>query len=131
MNQYSEKDEENILLEMEHIRIKAYINFNRQALEEILTYDYEYINSRGRIITREQLISALEKRNVVFESIDLDEPRIRFYGDAAIMTGKLHEVGKSGSGTFDEWFRFTRIFIKQADGNWRSVAYHTSKVADD
>ncbi len=131
MNRYSEKDEENILLEMEHIRIKAYIEFNRQALEEILTYDYEYINSRGRIITREQLISALEKRNAVFSAIDLDEPRIRFYGDAAVMTGKLHEVGKSGSGTFDEWSRFTRIFIKQADGNWRSVAYHSSKVADD
>jgi ketosteroid isomerase-like protein len=131
MNQFTEKDEENILLEMEHIRIKAYINFNRQALEEILTYDYEYINSRGRIITRDQLISALENRKVAFESIDLDETRIRFYGDAAVMTGKLHEVGKSGSGSFDEWFRFTRIFVKQADGNWRSVAYHSSKVADD
>ena len=131
MDQPIANDEEKILLEIEQIRIKAYIDFNRQALEEILTDDYDYVTSRGNIITRSQLISALENRDFVFDSIDLDEVRIRVYGDAAVMTGKLHEVGKSGTEPFDEAFRFTRIFIKQADGNWRSVAYHSSKIADD
>lgn len=131
MNQLMDNDEEKILLEMEQIRIKAYIDFNRQALEEILTDDFDYITSRGRIITRAQLTSALENREVVFSAIDLDEVRIRVYGGAAVMTGKLHEVGKSGSEPFDERFRFTRVFIKQADGNWRSTAYHSSKITDD
>jgi hypothetical protein len=131
MNQLMANDEEKILLEMEQIRVRAYIDFNRQALEEILTDDYDYITSRGKIITRAQLISALENREVVFDSIDLDEVRIRVYGGAAVMTGKLHEVGKSGAEPFDEQFRFTRIFIKQADGNWRSAAHHSSKITDD
>ncbi|OGO08386.1 MAG: hypothetical protein A3K46_06400 [Chloroflexi bacterium RBG_13_60_9] len=130
MNQPVQNDEENILLEMEQIRIRAYIDFNRQALEELLTGDYDYINSRGKVVSRSQLISALENREVVFNSIDLDEARIRVYGNTAVMTGRLHEVGKSGSEPFDEWFRFTRIFIKQADGNWRSAAYHSSKITE-
>jgi hypothetical protein len=129
MDQPIANEEEKILLEIEQIRIKAYIDFNRQALEEILTDDYDYVTSRGNIITRSQLISALENRDFVFDSIDLDEIRIRVYGDAAVMTGKLHEVGKSGSEPFDEEFRFTRIFIKQSDRNWRSVAYHSSKIS--
>ena len=130
MNQLAENDEKNILLEMEQVRIGAYIDFNRQALEELLACDYDYINSHGKVVAREQLISALENREVVFRSIDLDEARIRIYEKAAVMTGRLHEVGKSGSEPFDEWFRFTRIFIKQADGNWRSVAYHSTKITD-
>jgi ketosteroid isomerase-like protein len=131
MNEPMENDEQKILLEMEQIRIRAYIEFNRQALEELFSDDYEYVTSRGKFITRNQLISALENREAVFESIDLDEARIRIYGNAAVMTGRLHEVGKSGGEPFDEYFRFTRIFIKQADGNWRSVAYHSSKISDD
>ncbi|MBN2086663.1 MAG: nuclear transport factor 2 family protein [Anaerolineales bacterium] len=130
MNQLPENDEKNILLEMEQVRIGAYLDFNRQALEELLASDYDYINSNGKFVAREQLISALENREVVFRSIDLDEARIRIYENAAVMTGRLHEVGKTGSEPFDEWFRFTRVFIKQADGNWRSVAYHSTKISD-
>ena len=131
MNESLENDEEKILLEMEQIRINAFINFNRIALEELFSEDYDYINSRGKVISRNQLISALENREAVFSAIDLDEVRIRTYANAAVMTGRLHEVGISGTEPFDEWFRFTRIFIKQADQNWRSVAYHSSKIADD
>ncbi len=130
MDQFSANDERKIFLEMEQIRIGAYIDFNRKALEELMTDDYDYINSRGKVVARNQLLSALESREVVFNSIDLDETRIRIYENTAIMTGRLHEVGKSESAPFDEWFRFTRIFIKQADGNWRSAAYHSSKIAD-
>ena len=130
MDQFSANDERKIFLEMEQIRIGAYIDFNRKALEELLTDDYDYINSRGKLIARNQLLSALESREVVFDSIDLDETRIRIYENTAVMTGRLHEVGKSGSGPFDEWFRFTRIFIRQADGNWRSVSYHSSRITD-
>ncbi len=133
MNESVDMDnqEEKILLEMEQIRIKAYIDFNRPALEELFSDDYDYINSRGKVVTRSQLISALENREAVFSAIDLDEVRIRVYGRAAVMTGRLHEIGESEAEPFDEFFRFTRIFIKQADGNWRSVAYHSSKISDD
>ncbi len=131
MNEIFENDDEKILLEMEQIRIKAYIDFSRLALEELFSEDYDYINSRGKVITRSQLISALENREAVFSTIDLDEVRIRIYGNAAVMTGRLREIGASGAEPFDEQFRFTRVFIKQADQNWRSVAYHSSKISDD
>lgn len=131
MNQTKDIDDRNSVLEAERKRIDAYINCDKQILDRIMSDDFYYVNSRGKIVTKNQLISALQNRVVTFESIELDDVNVRIFDNTAIITGKLHEVGKSGDESFNEEFRFTRIYLRQNGNEWRSVAYHSSKIVDE
>lgn len=131
MKQIKNANDKDAVLAVEKKRIDAYLKRDKQILEGIMSADFYYINSKGKIITKEQLISAIQSRIVIFESIELDDIDIRMFDSTTIMTGKLHEVGESGGEHFDEKFRFTRIYVRQDNNEWQSVAYHSSKIIDE
>ena len=54
--------------------------------------------------------------------------RVRVYGDAAVVTGRLQRTrSMNGQEISDDW-RFTKTYLRQA-GHWRVVAFHASEAA--
>jgi len=65
-----------------------------------------------------------------FKALEYHEMDVRVYGgDVAIVTGRLTEQitvdGEDLSGTK----RFTRTWVKEADGVWRLAAHHSTPIA--
>jgi ketosteroid isomerase-like protein len=56
------------------------------------------------------------------------EVRVRVYGDAAVVTGRLQRTRTlNGNEVSDDW-RFTKTYVRQT-GKWRVVSFHASEAA--
>ena len=124
------QNEQQAVWQTEQDRIRATSQADIPALDRLLADDYFFFNSRGRLVTKAEFLAALQAGVVQYESQDLDEVLIRVYGDTAIVTGRLREQGAFQGQTFDERFRITRVYIKQAVHGWRSVAYHSTRLPE-
>ncbi len=63
-------------------------------------------------------------------SPELSDMKVRVYGDTAVVTGRLHRVGKDKNGSFDRNYMFTDIFIRR-DGRWQIIATQATFVAPE
>jgi hypothetical protein len=60
--------------------------------------------------------------------LEIDEVRVRVFGDAAVVTGRTHGVGEFGGAAYDVVIRFTDTFVRR-DGRWSAVASHASLLS--
>ena len=109
--------------------IEAYIQHDSGVLDRVLADDYTFTNDRGEIETKQQVMANFKaggERTIT--SYEIHDPRVRVYGDAAVMfygyTSKEQYKGRDDGGSF----RITRVFVRQ-DGRWRIVAGHETRVA--
>lgn len=125
----SQNDQQSVW-QTEQDRLRAILQVDIPILEQILINDYFFSNSRGEIITKAEFLTMLRAGVVKYESLDLNEALIRVYGNAAIVTGRLRETGTFQGQAFDEQFRVTQVYVRQADQGWRSVAYHLTRMVE-
>ena len=59
-------------------------------------------------------------RRVEFESLVVDDVKVRRYGDTAVVTYRSIAKGKDQQRVIDEQRRWTRVFVWQ-DGRWQLV----------
>jgi ketosteroid isomerase-like protein len=78
------------------------------------------IAPRGTIENRAQYLENRKTSRVNFESLVADDMKVRFYGDAAIVTYRSTAKGKDQQGAIDEQRLWTRVFVRR-DGRWRLV----------
>lgn len=96
------------------------------------TYADEYtaINAVGKMFNKtEDIADTLSNTNTV-TSAELSDVKVRVYGDTAVVTGRLHRVGKDKNGNFDRNYMFTDTFIKR-DGRWQVIATQATLVAPE
>src|SRR5262245_1500203 len=61
--------------------------------ERVTTSDYVGITASGALSSREQAAARLRSGDVKLQAIDVDEEKVRVYGDTAVVTGRVHVVG--------------------------------------
>ncbi len=96
------------------------------------TYADEYtaINAVGKMFNKtEDIADTLSNTNTV-TSAELSDVKVRVYGDTAVVTGRLHRIGKDKNGNFDRNFMFTDTFVKR-DGRWQIIATQATFVAPE
>jgi ketosteroid isomerase-like protein len=108
--------------------VDAYIHHDISALQRILADDYVFTNDRGQVETKEKVLANFKTGgNRTISSYVIHDPKVRVYGDAAIMTysytSKEQYKGREDGGTF----RITRVFIRMGNG-WQMVAGHETRI---
>lgn len=83
-------------------------------------YDGE-VSDRGKFLAE---FANPEYRPTV---MNIDEVKVEFYSNTAIVTGTYHTKGSYGSKPYEHFGRFTDTWVLQ-DGKWLCVASHTSLV---
>jgi ketosteroid isomerase-like protein len=98
------------------------------SYDQILADDYTWTDFDGIVWTKAQDLETLKSGEVVNTFYEVDDWKVRVYGDAAIVTGcttvKETWKGRDTSGKY----RYTDTWVKLA-GRWQLVASHTSKIA--
>jgi ketosteroid isomerase-like protein len=100
---------------------EAYPRRDVGTLERIIADDWACIDGAGRRIGKAQLLERVASNASRLESHEFDEIEFRFYGDAAISTGRLTGAGRDDDGPLSFSQRYTRVYVKR-DGTWRAVA---------
>jgi ketosteroid isomerase-like protein len=107
----------------------AWVNLDREFIERILADDWTVIDPSGRILTKSQVLEEAfvsEDRQVT--SATIDDVSVRLFGDWALVTGRSHAVGQYEGEHIEISLRFTDVFVRQSDAEWKVVASQATPI---
>lgn len=116
------------LMNLERELMQAGIKRDIQVLDRAVADDYTYTAPDGMVMNRSQARAVFMSGDYVIESGDLDDMKVRIYGDTAVVTGRSTEKSKYKGQDVSGQYRWTDVFVKQG-GRWRVVATHVSRIA--
>jgi ketosteroid isomerase-like protein len=97
------------------------------AVGRLLNDDWVVISSHGGMAERPDFLEAIKSGNFTRSKMDLSEPRVRIYGNVAVVTSKLACAGTFVGKGFAADLRQTDVLVWQ-DGGWKSVLTHESDL---
>jgi ketosteroid isomerase-like protein len=111
-----------ILTDIEHRLAKAWVEGDREFIESVLADDWIVTDLTGRVLTKEEVLREAfgsDERQVA--SMEIDDIRVRSFGDWAIVTGRTKATGEYQGSMIDVKLRFTDVFALR-DGRWQAIA---------
>jgi ketosteroid isomerase-like protein len=122
-------DSEQEIIELAHARSRALVEKDLDTLASLLAENFVYTNADGIVFAhRDYLMSYVDTQELVWSSQTLDQLRVLRYGDAAVLTCRVHDVASAGDSQFDAWFRSTFLYVR-LDGGWKCAAGHTTAIS--
>jgi ketosteroid isomerase-like protein len=123
---------ESAILQLEQKWLKALESGDAAALQTILADDWQDNTSLGRIVTRKEFfdwLAANPPRRILGVTSEIDEPKVRFYGDVAIATGVVvREMNELPLGKKHvQHTLFTDVLVWR-DARWQAVASQETLV---
>lgn len=108
---------------------RAWVDGDRATIERIIAPDWVSTGPDGRTADRAGVLAdVFESRRHRIVRLEIDDLRVRVFGDAAVVTGRTHGVGEFGGAAYDVVIRFTDTFVRR-DGRWAAVASHASLLS--
>jgi ketosteroid isomerase-like protein len=101
-----------------------------EGLERLLGDDWLLTHSDGRVQDKAGYLKELSSRTRANQAIGNQDVEVRLHGDTAVVTGTSVQAGTSNGQPWSGRFRFTRTWIRR-DGEWRMLASHSSRIAQD
>jgi ketosteroid isomerase-like protein len=108
----------------------AFKSHDVNVVEGILAENYVLTDEHGKVFNRRGAIKEFKNSSDTLEKASSSDVVVHPVNkDAAVVTGKAHEVGKDKSGkAFDRTFRWTDTFVNH-NGKWECVASHVTLVS--
>jgi ketosteroid isomerase-like protein len=99
------------------------------ALDALLTPDFLLVDVlSGSEIPGPVLRDLVGGGQLVFESIERVDSRIRLYGTAAVVTGQTRMRGRYQDQSWSAHSRYTHVYIRD-DGGWRLASAQGTPIA--
>ena len=80
------------------------------------------------VMSKSDVLSFVRSGRMHFERYETSDIRVRVYGTAAVVTGRLQRTRTIDGKRLDDDWRFTKVYANQ-QGKWRVVAFHASEAA--
>ena len=116
------------LSKLEQVWNDAYVHGNVEPLERLLSDDLTVTMTDMTVLTKAQSIGLLRSGHLKFPRYETSDIRIRVYGDAAVVTGRLQRTRTVNGKNVDDDWRFTKVYVRRS-GKWQVVAWHASTSA--
>lgn len=118
---------ETAVLKAEQARISALVNNDYAALEFLLSEDLIYTHSNASRQTKAEFLAALRAGQFKYKSIEHEQPRVRIYGDTAVLTTFTRVIAISDGQESGAILRVTMVYVRSA-GQWQMVAWQSTRV---
>jgi ketosteroid isomerase-like protein len=116
------------LEKLETVWNDAQMRGDTQALDALWADDMEIAVPRMPIMTKAEALSFARSGRMKFLRYETSDIRVRVYGNAAVVTGRLQRTREmNGKEISDDW-RFTKVYVRRTH-QWRVVAFHASEAA--
>ena len=80
------------------------------------------------VMSKSDVLSFVRSGRMHFERYETSDIRVRVYGTAVVVTGRLQRTRTIDGKRLDDDWRFTKVYANQ-QGKWRVVAFHASEAA--
>jgi len=121
---------EDELKKFEQDRAAATVKGDVATLEKQTSDDYTFINFSGKMVDKSQMIENFKSGRTKLTSNEVDDMKVRVYGNTAVMTGKADLAGTIEGKETKQEVMFTRVFVKKG-GGWQTVALQQSLVSKE
>jgi ketosteroid isomerase-like protein len=106
---------------------EAHERGDADALEGLWSDDLEVDVPRMPVMNKAGVLNFARSGRMRFLRYTTSDIRIRIYGEAAVVSGRLQRTRQiSGKELADDW-RFTKVYVRQAQ-QWRVVSFHASEA---
>jgi len=113
------------LLRLEDAWGKAEAAKDGDTVGRLLTEDFVFTMPDGTMPGKAKYIELINTSQTEYISAGDTDRKVRVYGSAAVVTGLWTETVKTERGNTTSRYRWTAVWIKQADGRWLCVAAQT------
>ena len=123
--------EESAVLEAEARRMDAMVRGDTGALGRILADDLTYTHASGVVDTKASLLSSLSSGRLKYKSIERADPRVRVYGDVAIVNGRAKVRNVTAQGVSAPFtILFTDVYLRKPDRAWQQVSWQSTRLPE-
>jgi hypothetical protein len=114
------------LARLETVWNEAHERGDSDVLNALWADDLEVAVPKMPVMTKDEVLAFARTGRMKFQRYATSDLRIRVYGDAAVVTGRLQRTRTlNGNEVSDDW-RFTKTYVRAA-GKWRVVSFHASE----
>jgi ketosteroid isomerase-like protein len=108
----------------------AILNRNVAAMDALLASDYMAITANGTLQSKDETLANLRSGTLHIKSIDITDRKVRFYGATALVTSRAEVSGSTAEGDLTGSYRYTRVYVRDANGVWRIVSFEASRIRE-
>jgi ketosteroid isomerase-like protein len=112
---------EQTLMQMERDVTAAFLKRDVASIEPLFAPDFAFTGPDGKVQTKAQLLADVKSGDLSLESSDIEDMKVRVYGDAAVVTYSTTDKGKYKGQDIGGKYRWTDVFIRRG-GKWQLVA---------
>ncbi|HXW99895.1 MAG TPA: nuclear transport factor 2 family protein [Candidatus Acidoferrales bacterium] len=115
------------ILVLERLWNEAQVNRDAPALDAMVAERFVNTEYDGEVSDKTKFLSDIRDPQFKPSSATIQDLKVTFFGDTAIVIGTYHTKGTYQGKPYDHFGRFTDTWIQQL-GKWQCVASHTSLV---
>lgn len=108
----------------------AILKSNLTAMDRLLADDYLAITASGLVQTKAQTLASLKSGRIRLASLNVSDRKVRFYGRTAVVTSLAVVQATTDDSDISGNYRYTRVYVRDAAGNWKIVSFEASKIRD-
>jgi ketosteroid isomerase-like protein len=117
-----------VLMRLESLWNEAHEKGDASALEKLWADDLEVTVPRMPVMSKSDVLGFARSGRMKFQRYQTSDLKVRVYGDAAVVSGRLQRTRTLNGKTVDDDWRFTKLYIRR-EGRWQVVAFHASEAA--
>ena len=107
---------------------RAMANNDADGITRSLADDWVVIATSGGVAEGKSVFAdGIKSGYLTRKTFEISEPRVRLYGDTAVVTAKVQTSGTFQGNPFDVTERQTDVLVWK-DGGWKSVLTHETKI---
>ena len=96
------------------------------AVSNFLADDLVYTHSTGIVEGKPEYLAKLKAGDQKYTGIELTNPKIRTFGDTAVLNTTARMTGATKGVPFDNTLFLMQVWVKQG-GGWKMVAHQTTR----
>ena len=97
-----------------------------EGASKYLADDLIYTHSNGLVEGKSDYLGKLKAGTQIYKSVDFINPKIRVFGDTAVMNTEARMTGTTNNVPFDNKLFIIHVWVKQG-GRWQLVAHQTTR----
>jgi ketosteroid isomerase-like protein len=115
-------------MRLESVWNEAHEKGDASVLEKLWADDLEVTVPRMPVMSKSEVLGFARSGRMKFQRYQTSDLKVRVYGDAAVVSGRLQRTRTLGEKAVNDDWRFTKLYVRR-EGRWQVVAFHASEAA--
>ena len=124
----AQADVEQTLMQLERDTANAIIKRDAAAVARVFADDAVLTTPDGSMQTKTQFLADLKSGDLALQSSDIQDMKVRVFGDTAVVTYATTDKGKYKGQDIGGRYRWLDVFVRRA-GSWQLVAGQGTPIA--